>query len=91
VSEYDETYIVLFESMPKAKYWRTEFIKKFEDELLAVDPGRSKVILKDSIWYFLSEHQQFWQGIRGLKLPAEAIYIVLDDPERKRLDSYEGV
>ena len=87
-----EVYTVTFANNIQAFYWRVEFINKFANEVVSIDKFNQKVEMKDSIWYFFSESDiRSIQGRRGQILPQEAIYIILDDIERTKLDSYEGV
>ena len=85
-----ETYIVQCETAQQAQYWRVEFVNKFAKDVVSINQVRSKVELEDSIWYFLSKARNI-NGMQGTVLTEEDIYIILDDTERTKLDSYEGV
>ena len=84
-----EVYIVQFETARRAQYWRVEFVNKFAKDVVNINQIQSKVELVDSIWYFLSQAKDI-HGMKGTLLSEEDLYIILDDIERKGLDSYEG-
>lgn len=89
-----EIYIVKFESMQRAQYWRIEFVNKFASDVVSINQSQSRVELTDSVWYFVSKNSHF--NIYGMnrqittELTEEDLYIILDDIERKALDTYEG-
>jgi len=93
--EPKETFVLTFPTTIQADYWRIAFINKFAKEFVRLDRFKGKVELTDQIWYFVKDEARivngFGHGENITYLPGEAIYIVLDDPERKKLDTYEGV
>lgn len=87
-----DVFIIIFPSSMQARYWKVAFVNKFAKDFVYMDKSKEKVELVDSVWYFLSENcPQQLRGLHGIQYGPEAIYIILDDFERTKLDSYEGV
>lgn len=86
-----DVYFVRFQTQQRAAFWMDKFIRKFFKDIIQVSRAASRVDLVDSIYYFRTMREDI-RGLHNLiELPEEAIYIMLDDPERKRLDTYEGI
>ena len=89
-----EQYVFVFKDSKQAEYWRRLTQIHFEDEVISsrdVSDG-GYVSFSDSIYYFVSEcvFKRNWMlGRRSTVVyPQEAIYIILNDYERTKLDTY---
>lgn len=84
-----EIYIFTFETTQRAFYWMEQFVEKFQDEVRHVDKQEGIVELKDDTCYvFWREDKLKYSTLRRVPhtvYPEDAIYIILDDPERFRL------
>ena len=91
----EDVYLVICKTQERANMWMQHFIAKYYSEVVSADRVRSRVTLSDSIYYFWSEARIASRGSdrafrHATLIPEESVYIMLDDPERKRLDTYEG-
>ena len=82
-------YIFISPTCSRAHYWFEKVLARFAREVKGLNVSHRTIEFKDSIFTFLSENQH--SEIRGLEhlkdttvYPEEAIYIILDDPERFR-------
>lgn len=89
-----ETFVVEFPSLIQADYWLRKFVLKFSKDVVFCNRHAHKIQFNDNtVWYFKSnQSQREFKGLHNaIVYPAEAIYIILDDVERTKLDTYEGV
>ena len=90
--EKKETYLFLFDTLIMADYWLRQLNVKFFKEILYIDRRRRKVEFEDSIYYLCSK--QVLESYRSIRpdytYDASALYIILDDPERHRLEGEEN-
>ena len=85
-----DTYIVIFPNSRIAEFWRTKFALAYGDKIVTYRRPIGLVELDDQAWYFKSEQcVSDIKAVRGTILPGESICIILDDPERKRLETFE--
>lgn len=91
----EDIYLVVCKTQERANMWMQHFIAKYWSDVVGSDRIRSRVTLQDSIYYFWSEARIASRGLdkafrHATLIPEESIYIMLDDPERRRLDTFEG-
>ena len=83
-----EIYLFQFETQEKANYWMIQTAGKFHKDLVKIDKARSYIEFTDSVYYFWN-NARICTGLRNVtRYGPEDLYIILDDPERKRLDTY---
>ena len=90
-----EKYVFVFKNSNQADYWLRATRSRFEDEVIscrsAMNPDGGYVSFRDSIYFFVSEYtfKRSWIFDKYVTVyPQEAIYIILNDHERTRLDTY---
>lgn len=87
VIELRDSYGVVFDNSRMADYWFREFCTRFYMEIQWIRKFERKVQLKDSSWTFLSSIDL--NKLKGHRFnyiySGDAIYIILDDPERLRV------
>lgn len=83
-----EEYLVQFDTQNQAKFWMERMIQKFEPEVRKVNKQSWFVEFDDAIYYFWSINRVSKLVSHATRLAPDAIYIILDDPERKRLSTY---
>lgn len=90
-----DTYWIVCKNYTQLDFWMKQFAVHFANEIVFADCNYKRCIkFKDSIYYFTTSDPRNLQGRikpSDTTYPQEAIYIILDDPERERIESYEGV
>lgn len=86
-SKTKETYLFVFSSQIQANYWMLQTSVKLHAEILFRDRYRHRIEFSDSTYYFKSENElpRLKNIYFDYTYPSEAIYIILDDPERFRI------
>lgn len=85
-----EAYLIQFETKERALYWMSKFLDKFKEEVVSVNKTSLTVEMPEAIYYFYSKRKSTAGEHFTETYPEEAIYIIVDDIERTRLDSYNG-
>lgn len=85
-----DAYLVQFETQKRALYWMSKFLDKFKEEVVSVNKTGLTVEMPEAIYYFYSKRKSTAGMHFTETYPEEAIYIIVDDIERTRLDSYNG-
>lgn len=85
-----EIYLFRFESQRRADFWMGQTIEKFHDEIRDVNKFEGKVEFDDCTYYFWSVNRVSRLTRNVTVYGEEAIYIILNDPHRKRLATFEN-
>lgn len=87
---FRDIYLFVFDSMQKAEYWFRETARKFSDDIYAKDCQSLKLSFPEADYYFVNEHlaNRYKYMPKAHTYKGDAIYIILDDIERRRLGSY---
>lgn len=84
-----DVYLFQFDNQQKADYWREQTVMKFINSVVSVNRNKSVIEFDDSTYYFWSA-SRISNGLPHgtLHYSADELYIILDDPERKKLPTY---
>lgn len=85
----ENAYVFQFSTQRQADFWMEKTIEKFKDDVVSANKQLRSIQFNDGDKYF------FWGANRTGALLKHAtiyspdvLYIILDDPERKRLSTY---
>ena len=84
-----EVYIFRFESSRQAEYWMKQVQDKFHDSIIDFQKFQGRIEFEDSTYYFWSKNRVSKILEHATVYGPEDVYIILDDPHRKRLETFE--
>ena len=88
LSDEREVYLFRFSSQKRAEYWRRQTVAKFANEVIEDDFDRHRIVFKDAIYYFWGPYRVGRDVRHATEYTSDELYIILDDPERRRLASF---
>ena len=89
MEESKEIYLFQFSTQQRADYWMVQTAGKFHSDLIKFDKNKHRLEFSDSFYYFWSIQRVGDLLKNAIVYSEEDLYIILDDPERMRLESYE--
>ena len=84
-----EIYLFVFPTTEQSQYWFRQTVDKFAEDAVSKDYRSLRLTFEEADWYFRSEQTlNHFRIHESQRFGPEALYIILDDPERKRLPTY---
>jgi len=84
-----EIYLFIFNSQTEADFWLDKTIQKFVNSIVAAKRDQCYIEFEDSRYYFWGSHRVSSIVHEATIYGPEELYIILDDPKRKQLETYE--
>lgn len=84
-----EEYVFIFPTEVRADYWFHCTAETFSDDVIKVNNHFKQISFPEGSYWFMSEHTASMNCIRDNIYTPEMLYIILDDFERTKLDTYQ--
>ncbi len=83
-----EVYVFRFPDQARAKFWFDEILYKHPEGVIGCDKSQYSIEFEDSTFYLWSKSRvSKGLGKNVTEYDESALYIILDDPERLRVDA----
>lgn len=86
-----EKYLFQFETQKHADHWMNTTLETFSSDVVSVDKQQRRIEFPEAFYFFWSKNRFGGETVHAQTFPADAIYVILDDPERSHILTYQEV